>query len=114
MLARRGSGSSVEPLASWRFGRLRLAVVSPCEAGAWIVARARSRTGAIVVTSNVHHLRLAELDPRFRAVVESAEFNVADGWPLILASRLLGHPLPGRVAGIDLVADVLMESGLRV
>jgi N-acetylglucosaminyldiphosphoundecaprenol N-acetyl-beta-D-mannosaminyltransferase len=32
---------------------------------------------------------------------------VADGWPLILAARLLGKILSGRVAGIDLVESVL-------
>ena len=25
------------------------------------------------------------------------------GWPIVAASRILGHPLPARVAGIDMV-----------
>jgi N-acetylglucosaminyldiphosphoundecaprenol N-acetyl-beta-D-mannosaminyltransferase len=91
-----------------RLGRLSLAAMSTEEAAAWVVDRARRGDPAVVVTSNIHHLRLAENDPAFRDVVERAELNVADGWPLIAASRILGvGTLPERVAGVDLVHAVL-------
>jgi N-acetylglucosaminyldiphosphoundecaprenol N-acetyl-beta-D-mannosaminyltransferase len=65
------------------------------------------------VTSNIHHLRLADIDASFRQVVGRAELNVADGWPLVAASRLLDRkPLRERVAGVDLVTTVL-SAGVR-
>ena len=33
----------------------------------------------------------------------AADLQLADGWPIVTASRILGHPLPARVAGIDMV-----------
>lgn len=96
---------------SLAFGRLSLAALNPEEATDWIVGNARDEVSCIVVTSNIQHLALAETDPEFREIVASAELNVADGWPLILASRVLGRRLPGRVAGVDLVRSV-MERGI--
>ena len=102
-------------IAGWRFGELLLAPLSSAETTRWIVERALEKSPAVVVTSNVHHLRLAERDRTFRDVVRRAELNVADGWPLVLASRILGGGIPGRVAGIDLVDDLLhSDERLRV
>jgi N-acetylglucosaminyldiphosphoundecaprenol N-acetyl-beta-D-mannosaminyltransferase len=95
-----------------RFGTLDLARVTRAEAVAWIRARAVERTACVVVTSNIHHLRLAEIDPAFRAVVAKAELNVADGWPLVAGARALGRRLPERVAGVDLVDDLLQGNRL--
>lgn len=92
---------------SFRFGPLELMPIAPEEAVEWIVGKAVDETPCLVVTPNINHLRLAEDDARFRDVLRRAELNVADGWPLVLASRLLGAHLPGRVAGIDLVERVL-------
>ena len=75
---------------------------------------ARAEKPSVVVTSNINHLRLADVDTRFRDVVRRSELNVADGWPLVLASRLLGTPVPERVAGIDLVARLLDRGGFRL
>jgi N-acetylglucosaminyldiphosphoundecaprenol N-acetyl-beta-D-mannosaminyltransferase len=91
----------------YAFGPLALARTDLHGAVEWVLARARSKTPCVVVTSNIHHLALAERDAEFRRVVDRAELNVADGWPLVLASRIEGTPLPGRVAGVDLVAAVL-------
>ncbi len=98
------------------FGPLRLAVLSPTEATTWVVDRALAGTACVVVTPNVHHLRLALHDEAFLEIVDRAELCVADGWPLVLASRLTAGPrLPGRVAGVDLVDSVLERApGLRV
>lgn len=45
----------------------------------------------------------APRDPELAAVLRRAELSVADGMPLVWLSRLLGTPLPERVAGSDLV-----------
>ena len=93
-----------------RFGRLHLARVSPKEARAWTEAAATGERASVVVTSNIHHLRLAERDPVFRDVLDRSDLNVVDGWPIVMGLRLVGTPVLGRVAGIDLVDDILSTS----
>jgi N-acetylglucosaminyldiphosphoundecaprenol N-acetyl-beta-D-mannosaminyltransferase len=46
-------------------------------------------------------------DPALRADVLSCNLILADGVPVVWASRLLGRPLPERVAGIDLMLGML-------
>jgi N-acetylglucosaminyldiphosphoundecaprenol N-acetyl-beta-D-mannosaminyltransferase len=46
-------------------------------------------------------------DPELRAAVLAADLIVADGMSVVWASRLLGTPLPERVAGIDLFERLL-------
>jgi N-acetylglucosaminyldiphosphoundecaprenol N-acetyl-beta-D-mannosaminyltransferase len=56
-------------------------------------------------------------DPRLRDAVATCHMIVADGQSVVWASRLLGQPLPERVAGIDLFTELLAAasaSGYRV
>jgi N-acetylglucosaminyldiphosphoundecaprenol N-acetyl-beta-D-mannosaminyltransferase len=46
-------------------------------------------------------------DDRLRAIVQRCDLVNADGQAVIWASRLLGDPLPERVAGIDLMVELL-------
>src|SRR5262249_36020167 len=57
---------------------------------------------AFVVTANLHYTMLTARHPELRAVNRRAAFVVADGMPLVWASRWHGTPLPERVAGSDL------------
>lgn len=41
--------------------------------------------------------------PAYRAACDAAWLRLADGMPIVWASRLLGRPLPARVAGSDLL-----------
>lgn len=59
--------------------------------------------GGWVVTSNLDHLLRAGRDADFRSMLEVADLVVADGTPLVWASKLQGTPLPERVAGSSLV-----------
>ncbi|GAA4556753.1 WecB/TagA/CpsF family glycosyltransferase [Pseudonocardia xishanensis] len=59
--------------------------------------------GCRVVTANTDILRLAARDPVARALVDRATAVVADGMPLVWASRILGDPLPERVTGSSLI-----------
>jgi N-acetylglucosaminyldiphosphoundecaprenol N-acetyl-beta-D-mannosaminyltransferase len=59
--------------------------------------------GGRIVTPNVDFLRLAQTDPEVRRQFDDADLVVADGMPLIWASRLGGRPLPERVAGSSLI-----------
>ena len=59
--------------------------------------------GGVTVTPNLDHLRRCRTDLQFAALVAEAELVVADGMPLIWASRIAGCGLPQRVAGSDLI-----------
>ena len=63
---------------------------------------ARGRGGRII-TPNVDILRRASADPAVRRHLDDADLIVADGMPLVWASRLGGAPLPERVAGSSLI-----------
>lgn len=67
--------------------------------------RAFLRVGAAhqVVTVNLDFLSIAERDAHFRDTINRADLAVADGMPLVWASRLTDQPLPERIAGVDLV-----------
>lgn len=59
--------------------------------------------GGRILTPNVDILRQAQVDGRVRAYLDDADLVVADGMPLVWASKLSGTPLPERVAGSSLI-----------
>jgi N-acetylglucosaminyldiphosphoundecaprenol N-acetyl-beta-D-mannosaminyltransferase len=61
-----------------------------------------------VVTANADFLVQARRDVELRRILREAHLVLCDGTPLLWASRLLGNPLPERVAGSDL-APLLIE-----
>ncbi len=78
-----------------------------------IRARRRLRIGVVNAAKLVNMRRNAEL----REDVLSSDLILADGMSVVWAARLLGRPLPERVAGIDLMQEMLRvgnESGYRV
>ena len=54
-----------------------------------------------VVCANPHALVVAASDPVFAAALKGADIVIPDGAGIMLAARLLGLSLPGRVAGMD-------------
>ena len=71
-----------------------------------------------VVTPNVDHAVLYQENAALRSAYAHASLVLADGMPVVVAARLLGRPLPGRVAGSDLApalfAAAERRGGLRV
>jgi N-acetylglucosaminyldiphosphoundecaprenol N-acetyl-beta-D-mannosaminyltransferase len=71
-----------------------------------------------VVTPNVDHSVLYQEHEGLRRAYAHASLVLADGLPVVAAARLLGRPLPGRVAGSDLTPAVFQAAerygGLRV
>jgi N-acetylglucosaminyldiphosphoundecaprenol N-acetyl-beta-D-mannosaminyltransferase len=61
------------------------------------------REPSFFITANVQYAMLSDGDPRLAEVNRLAAFLVADGMPMVWYSRLLGRPLPERVAGSDLI-----------
>jgi N-acetylglucosaminyldiphosphoundecaprenol N-acetyl-beta-D-mannosaminyltransferase len=62
-----------------------------------------NRRGGWVITPNLDQLRQFNRDPTLRPMFETADLVVADGLPLVWASRLQATPLPERVSGSDLI-----------
>ncbi len=69
--------------------------------------------GGWIVTHNLDHLRRLTLDGAFRALCEQADIRVADGMPLVWASRIQGTPLPERVAGSSLIWTLTQAAAMR-
>ena len=57
---------------------------------------------SLVVTPNVDHICQLQDDLRYREAYARADLAVADGMPLLWASRFLGHPLQEKISGSDL------------
>jgi N-acetylglucosaminyldiphosphoundecaprenol N-acetyl-beta-D-mannosaminyltransferase len=58
------------------------------------------------ITAPTHYAMLTEQHPDLRSINARAAFIVADGAPLVWASRWTGAPLPERVAGSDLIYEL--------
>lgn len=70
-----------------------------------------------IVGPNAHLVTLAERDDRFAEAMQAADLAVPDGMSVVMASRLLGFPLPERVPGGDLMERMCAEAahyGFRV
>jgi N-acetylglucosaminyldiphosphoundecaprenol N-acetyl-beta-D-mannosaminyltransferase len=70
-----------------------------------------------VVTPNVDHLVRYTKHDQERRAAEAAYIALADGMPIVWASRLLRRPLACRLTGTDLFADLwprLVAQGRRV
>lgn len=71
-----------------------------------VISTLAAERGGWIITSNLDHLYRAQYDAEFRAMLDEADLVVADGMPLIWASRLQGEPLPERVAGSTMVSSL--------
>jgi N-acetylglucosaminyldiphosphoundecaprenol N-acetyl-beta-D-mannosaminyltransferase len=93
------------------------AAITEAEAATIVLDQASAGLGGWMVTPNLDILRQSAEDPTLAALVRSADILVADGMPLVWASRLQGTPLPERVAGsnlVNLIAARSVERGLRI
>jgi N-acetylglucosaminyldiphosphoundecaprenol N-acetyl-beta-D-mannosaminyltransferase len=80
-----------------------LAVVSEDAMVDHVFAKLREGRGGWLVTANLDHMHRYARDPQLRSLYADADVIVADGMPLVWASRLQGEPLPERVAGSALL-----------
>ena len=78
---------------------VRIDVVDEQQACQRILLGLAEGTGGTVVTVNIDHLVCCRRDPVYYGLVDRAALVVADGMPLVWASRLQGTALPERVAG---------------
>lgn len=66
-----------------------------------------------VVTANAEMLYRCRKDKALAEIVKTADLVTADGAGVVLASRILGSPVPERVAGFDLMVECLKEAAGR-
>jgi N-acetylglucosaminyldiphosphoundecaprenol N-acetyl-beta-D-mannosaminyltransferase len=59
------------------------------------------------VAINVAKLVAIRDDPSLQAIVDGCDVVSADGQGVVWASKVLGRPLPERVAGVDLMMDLI-------
>ncbi|MNE14395.1 putative N-acetylmannosaminyltransferase [compost metagenome] len=72
--------------------------------------RVKSQTSSYVCVANVHMLVEAHKDPDFSAIINNADMVTPDGVPLTWGIRLLHGIKQVRVAGMDLLPDLLRLS----
>ncbi len=69
------------------------------------------RSPHVVVTANAFHLCLMRRDRELWNATHAADLVVADGMSVVWALRAAGVAVPGRVAGVDLMARLLEAGG---
>jgi N-acetylglucosaminyldiphosphoundecaprenol N-acetyl-beta-D-mannosaminyltransferase len=69
----------------------------------WIEDAAMTGHRGYICVAATHTVVAAHEDPQLREAVLGADFTVPDGQPLVWALNLLGHPLPDRVYGPELM-----------
>lgn len=107
-----GSGGQMEravqrELPRVRVGRIHAHAVERDEAIDLIVARAQGGLGGFVLTPNVDHVAIAQHSPALVDAYRRSFLSLADGMPIVLASRLLRLPLRTKVSGSDVFEPLL-------
>ena len=71
------------------------------------------RAGAIIATANAEMLLRAVKDDELRRILNAAALVVPDGAGTVWAAHHLGYAMPERVAGFDLVQELLRRAPAR-
>jgi N-acetylglucosaminyldiphosphoundecaprenol N-acetyl-beta-D-mannosaminyltransferase len=77
----------------------------------------RTRRQLLVTFANPNYVMAAQRDSDLRELMNAFDLNLADGWGVVLAARILGRRLPTRMANDDLTDDVFglaAQEGWRV
>lgn len=78
-----------------------------------IIDAAEAGRGHWTITANLDHLRRYSCEPIATSLIDGADLVVADGMPVIWASRLAGDPLPERVSGSSMVWSICEAASAR-
>jgi N-acetylglucosaminyldiphosphoundecaprenol N-acetyl-beta-D-mannosaminyltransferase len=84
----------------------RFAAITEEDAVGRIISAASTRRGHWTITANLDHLRRHRCEPIARDLIDEADLVVADGTPLVWASRLIGAPLPERIPGSSMIWSI--------
>lgn len=111
---RTASPGSVSPPKPPRFTIDRVPVhhVAMEYAVAWVVQGLKNRSKQaplLIMGPNAQLVTLAASNARFAEALQAADLFVPDGISVVLASRLLGKPIPERVTGGELMERLCAE-----
>ena len=96
-------GGAVSPPSQIRLLGLPIDAITHRDLVDRVFGELESGNGGYIMTPNLDNLRGITHDEALRGLAMTADVRVADGMPLLWASRLRGTPLPHRVAGSDLI-----------
>jgi N-acetylglucosaminyldiphosphoundecaprenol N-acetyl-beta-D-mannosaminyltransferase len=110
-----GTASGLDARSASPDRRMRLmgapiGVVTEARAVQTIINATAEGRGHWTITANLDHLRRYRSEAPARSLIAEADLVVADGMPLIWASRLAGRPLPERVAGSRMVWSICEQA----
>lgn len=77
-----------------------------------LVTKVSSDQKTFLVTANPEMVMYAKKDEDYNQIVGKADYVIADGYGVVLGSKILGTPVPERIPGFELMCD-LLESGAK-
>lgn len=89
-----------------KLGKVDVHSVTEEQTVQYILDELKEDRGGTVITPNIDHLVRCDRLPEYFQQVQDASLVVADGMPLIWASKLQGEALPERVAGSNLISSL--------
>jgi N-acetylglucosaminyldiphosphoundecaprenol N-acetyl-beta-D-mannosaminyltransferase len=94
-------------------GGIAIDPVTEAEAVARVMDALEAGRGGQIVTPNVDIVAASRRSRELRAIIAASDLVVADGAPLVWASKVARTPLPARVAGSDLVWSLSAAAATR-
>ena len=89
---------------------MRVSSVTRAQALDVLLGFIRDGTPHMVVTADASGHVIASRDPEFLSIVNRADLVTPDSSGILWAARLLGHPLPERVSGVELAEELCARS----
>lgn len=72
-----------------------------------IVPKLEKKEKCFIVTANPEIVMETERNPAYKKIVQSADYVVADGVGILLAAKIKKDPIEERIAGFDLMNEML-------
>lgn len=98
---------------AFRIGDIRIHVLTFDQALDEIEGIVDRGEGGYIVTPNVDHVVLAQSDHEFRKSYQNASLILADGMPIVWASKIIGPKLPQKISGSDLIVPLMERAAKR-
>src|SRR5262249_35276332 len=106
------SDTQASPRRNLNVAGVTINVLSLPDAVSSIVSAAEHGDNFSVCTLNLDHTVQLRERPEFRAAYRRARFVTADGFPIVVLSRLMGAPVE-RTTGADLIEPICREAQKR-
>lgn len=78
------------------------------------ISCAKANENCMVVTPNAEIAYRAKTDARLKAIINSAKLVLPDGVGVVLASKIIGKPLKGKVAGVEFAEQLVAQTNLPI